>query len=297
MRITQNYSINSLLERINDARERIYTLQRNLATGKRINTLSDDPENIEAVLRYKKLLKTQEKFQQNIGNALDFMYISSQALDDAAQTLAHAKELALKGINNTDNDAWAGLAEQVNQLLKEMVDISNTRFQDRYVFGGTFTSQKPFQLSADETAVISNPNGVNGHLKIEYGVHAVEQYNITGQDAFLQNVDVFQVLIDLRDALTAQDVGGIQGVLDKLDQATNQIIQQNGALGGLIQRFELYLEQYQNQEAKLQEFLSRVEDTDMAEAISELQLQETGLNAALEVLARTLNISLMDFIS
>jgi len=80
MRITQNYSINSLLRQVNLTRERINVYQRNLATGKRINRISDDPENIETVIRYKRMIKYNERFQNTIGSALDFMYFTSETL-------------------------------------------------------------------------------------------------------------------------------------------------------------------------------------------------------------------------
>ncbi|HFE64569.1 MAG TPA: flagellar hook-associated protein 3 [Caldithrix sp.] len=295
MRVTQNYSIHSLLQRVSDARERIQTLQFNLATGKRINRMSDDPEHIETVLRYSNLLKNHERFEKNLKNAIDFMSISSQALDDAIDTMSHAKELAVKGVTGTNNEEWEAMAEQVNQMLKQMVDLGNTRFNGRYVFGGSYTNEQPFTLKADESKVDANSNGIDGALKTEFGDQRIEQYNVTGQDAFMGTVDVFQTLVDLRDAFKAHDDSAVQSLIDQVEQATDQIVQQNGKLGSKINRFELYLQQYQSQDVKLQEFLSGIEDTDVAKAITELQIEQTGLTTALQVLSQTLNISLVDF--
>lgn len=295
MRVTQNYSINSLLRRVNQSRERIYLLQRNLATGKRINRISDDPEQVESVLRFRKLLKLNQRFEGNLKNALDFMGITSQALDDAVNVLSHVKEITIQAVDATNDDEWSAYAKQVDQMLKQLVDVANTRFKNRYIFGGTQTGTVPFVLAPDGSAVTANANGIDGELKTEIGEFIIEDYNISGQETFYGGVDVFQLLIDLRDAMNSQDISTVQGFIDSLDDAADQIMQQNSLLGAKMNRFEMFLQQYQTQDVKLQELLSDIEDTDMAKAISELQIHETGLNTALQVLARTLNISLVDF--
>jgi len=295
MRVTQNYSINSLLHRINQSRERIYLLQRNLATGKRINRISDDPEQVESVLRFRKLLKLNQRFESNLKNALDFMSITTQALDDAVNVLTHVKEITIQAVDGTNNDEWSAYAEQVDQMLKQLVDVANTRFKNRYIFGGTQTGTVPFVLAPDGSAVTVNADGIDGELKTEIGEFIIEEYNVSAQETFLGGVDVFQLLIDLRDAMNSQDISTVQGFIDSLDEAADQIMQQNSILGAKMNRFDMFLQQYQSQDVKLQELLSDIEDTDMAKAISDLQLHETGLNTALQVLARTLNISLVDF--
>ena len=295
MRVTQNYSLNSLLRRINESRENIYSLQRNLATGKRINQISDDPEQVESVLRFRKLLKLNERFESNLNNALDFMSITSQALDDAVNVITHVKEITVQAVDSTNDEEWSAYAKQVDQMLKQLVDVANTRFKNRYVFGGTQTSTAPFVLAPDGSAVTANENGISGELKTEIGEFIIEKYNIPAQETFLGGVDVFQLLIDLRDAMNSQDISSVQGFIDSLDDAADQIMQQNSILGAKMNRFDMFLQQYQSQDVKLQELLSNIEDTDMAKAISDLQLHETGLNTALQVLARTLNISLVDF--
>lgn len=295
MRITQNYSIQNLLRQVNQSRERIYTLQRNLATGKRINQISDDPENIGIVMRYNKMLKLNQRFEDNISTALDFMGITSQALDDATDILSRAKELAVQGVNSTNDSEWSSFAQQIDQSLKQLVDIANTRFKGRSIFGGTNTTQDPFVLAPDGSSVTANPNGISKELKTEIGEHKIESYSVSGQAAFLQNTDVFQALIDLRDAFQNQDAAAVQTLMGTLDQAIDQVTGKNADLGAKMNRFDMFLQQYQSQDVKLQAYLSDVQDTDVAQAITDLQMNETGLQTALQVLAKTVNISLVDF--
>ncbi|MFZ0389608.1 MAG: flagellar hook-associated protein FlgL [Calditrichia bacterium] len=296
MRITQNFSIGHLLQSVNSSRERIDTLSRNLATGKRINRISDDPGDISRLLQFKKSMKWNTRYGENLKNALDFMTMTSQSLDDAAGIMGQLKELAVQGADSLSGDEWTAFAEQTDQLLQEMVDLANTRFKDRYIFGGSNTGREPFLLSADGSQVTVNAHGVDGRLKAEIGYHQIESYNITGSAAFLDGTDLFQTIIKLREGFQTHDKDVVQGILEDLESGHSQLLQQNTEIGAKINRFELMLEQNVNQGMKLQELTSAVEDTDIAEAISNMQMEETGLQSALQVLSKTLNISLADYL-
>ncbi len=295
MRITQNYSINSLLRQVNLTRERINVYQRNLATGKRINRISDDPEKIETVIRYKRMLKFNERFQNNIGAALDFMYFTSETLDQSANVIARIKELTVQGVDSVNQDEFDAFAKQIDQLTRKLVNLANTRFKDRYIFGGANTGKPPFTLAPDGSRVDPNPEGIDGALKVELGDGKVEQYNITGEEAFNSDVDIFGTLIALRDAFSNQDTATISSLIPELDRALDQLTEANAKVGAKINRFELMEEQYRNENLRLQEFLSKVQDTDMAKTITDLQLEQTALETALRALAQTVNISLVDF--
>ncbi len=295
MRITQNYSINSLLRQVNLTRERINAYQRNLATGKRINRISDDPEKIETVIRYKRMLKFNERFQNNIGAALDFMYFTSETLDQSANVIARIKELTVQGVDSVNQDEFDAFAKQIDQLTRKLVNLANTRFKDRYIFGGANTGKPPFTLAPDGSRVDPNPEGIDGALKVELGDGKVEQYNITGEEAFNSDVDIFGTLIALRDAFSNQDTATISSLIPELDRALDQLTEANAKVGAKINRFELMEEQYRNENLRLQEFLSKVQDTDMAKTITDLQLEQTALETALRALAQTVNISLVDF--
>ncbi|NOX36875.1 MAG: flagellar hook-associated protein 3 [Calditrichaeota bacterium] len=296
MRVTQNYSINSLLRQVNYTRERINIYQRNLATGKRINQISDDPEKIETVIRYRRMLTLNQRFEQNIDNALDFMYFTSQVLDDSANVIARLKELAIQGVDSIGDDEWNAFVKQYDEMLDKLVQLANSKFKDRYLFGGVNVNKAPFILSPDRSRVDTNPDGVSGALKVELGNGKVDAYNVSGQEAFLSPVNVFDVVIQVRDAFKNQDAQEINRLIPQLDAALDQILQENAKLGAKINRFQLLRQQYDSEDLRIQEFLSKIEDTDLAQTVVDLQMEQTALETALRALAQTVNISLVDFI-
>jgi len=296
MRVTQSYSTISLLRQINNTRERISTTQRDLASGKRLNQISDDPENIEAALRFRMMLKYNTQFEKNINNAIEFLTFASNALNDSADIISKVKELAIQGIDSTNNEEMDAFARQLDELVQEIVDVGNTRFKGRYVFGGANVTSPPFAIAADLSAVTVNSEGIDGDLETELGQGNIDQYNITGQDAFLGNVDTFQTIIDLRDAFVNRDTTAINNLIPDIESALDQALEANTRAGAKINRYESLLSQYQDEDLKLNEFLSNIEDTNIPEAILQLQGDQTALETALRALGRTVNISLVDFV-
>lgn len=296
MRVTQNYNIHSLLREVNQSRERIYNLQKNISTGKRINTISDDPYNIEAVMRFRSLIAKNENFKENISNAIDFMEMTSKSLNDIGDLLAQIKELAVQGVDSTSDEDFQAYATQVNELLQELVGQANARFKERYLFGGSNVSEAPFSIDADLTSVTTNPNGIEGKLQVELGEGKIDQYNVTGQEVFFSGVDVFQTVIDLRDAFQNEDSAQISTLIDELDRSLDQVLQVNAKVGAKINRYDLLTSQYDSESVRLKSFLSKVEDTDMIRAVSDLQTEEIALQTALKVLAESVNLSLVDYL-
>lgn len=296
MRVTQNFSIQSLLRQVNSTRERISVLQRDLATGKRINQISDDPAQIESVLRFRGLLKLNSRFEENINNASEFLAFTSESLTDSADTLIRIKELTIQGIDSIGDDEFQAFVAQFDELVQKLVDVANTRFKGRYIFGGANVDAAPFTLAPDLSAVTTNPDGVAGSLKVELGQGKIDQYNISGEEAFLKNVDVFQTVIDLRNAFANRDSAAINNLIPQVDNALDQILEANTRAGARLNRFDLLNQQYTNEDVRLQEFLSNVEDTDIPRTILDLQGEQTALETALRTLSNTVGISLVDFI-
>jgi flagellar hook-associated protein 3 FlgL len=296
MRITQDYSIQSLLTQVNNTRDRISTLQRNLATGKRINQISDDPGGVETALRYRSILKFNAQYQKNINEAREFLIFTSNALEDSSDIITTIKELTIQGIDSTGTDEFDAIVQQLDELIAEFVDTANTKFKNRYVFGGSNVTTEPFLLSPDYSAVIVNPEGVDGEIKTELGAGNVDSYNITGQEVYLENSNVFQTLLDVRTAFVNRDTTTLSGLIPDLDDALDQVLSASTKAGAQVNRLDLLLQNYQNEDLRLQEFLSSVEDTNMPETIVSMQMEQTALQTALETLAKTVNISILDFI-
>lgn len=108
---------------------------------------------------------------------------------------------------------------------------------------------------------------------------------------------VFDVMIGLRDAMirnNQEDIGG--RFLGGLDGALENLTYHIAETGALQTRLNYLSDRLTNDKLSYTESLSKVEDIDIAEAITELKQLEFAHTASLSSLAKTTKTSLMDFL-
>ncbi len=119
-----------------------------------------------------------------------------------------------------------------------------------------------------------------------------------GRDVGGVRVDgVFSALIDLREALLRGDERDITEATGRIDEALTAVTRIQGRLGAQVRAMEARGQQTQQAVEATTVLLSQVRDLDFAEAITRFQQTQTALQASLLASGRTLNLSLLDFLS
>ena len=81
----------------------------------------------------------------------------------------------------TANDESRDIAvEQVNQLIEQSFDISNSKFRDRYLFSGYNTDQKAY---GDEMKIL--PPYTNSNNQYGQTIEVTGEYNSTEEKEYL----------------------------------------------------------------------------------------------------------------
>ncbi len=300
MRITERLIASQVLEAITDSLGRLGKVQESLATSRRINRPSDDPLGSTLVLRFRAAAAGLEEFQRVTDASQEFLRATGTSLDRVTEILQQAKEIGLRGSSDTMSGSRSTLAEQVNQLLEDLVSQGNIRYADRYVFGGIQTSTPPFTVSRDASGrimgVTANPQGIGGAVSAEVAEGLRVQTNLPGDQALTESVDLFSALISLRDALTSDDTAGIVAATDDLGQGIAQVNAASGVVGVAVQRLEAVRSRNQSDLTRIERLRSGVQDADIAELYLEMQQQENAFQASLAAGARALQLSLLDFL-
>ncbi|HHN46402.1 MAG TPA: hypothetical protein ENN09_03070, partial [Planctomycetes bacterium] len=108
--------------------------------------------------------------------------------------------------------------------------------------------------------------------------------------------DLFTVLIDLRDALLANDAPAILATLDRIDTSHNRLLDVRGNIGSRLQRLDDARSRVEDERLTVQELLSELVDADLAELAVLFTERRNATEAALKVAAQILPLSLVDFI-
>lgn len=294
MRVTENTFTQNFLLNVNRSRVRMSKLQDQLSTGKRVVNPSDDPEAAHRILRLKKSIEQNAQYTANVGNGFAMMTATEHALNKFGDLMVEAKEILSKARSGSRTPDLETFADQIDQLLTDAVQTANTKFNGKYLFGGTQTTDAPFILAADRSAVTINPNGITGDIQVFVNDGTLQTINIDGQQAF-QGVTIFTTLIQIRDAMRAGNVP-TDTQFDTVSAQLDHVAAQGGRAGLILQALQMDEEFLLERSNHLESLLSVDQDTDFAEASLLLKKEELMLDAALGTGARLIPKTLMDFL-
>ena len=129
--------LNSIL----DAQSQVSKLQTQMATGKRIQTASDDPQAAAQLSSLKSELSRMEVLQRNIDAANTSLSIEESTLGSINEALSRVRELSIQGNSSAISDKEREmLALEVDQIFDHVLSwLTRRNAYDEYIFAGSAT--------------------------------------------------------------------------------------------------------------------------------------------------------------
>jgi flagellar hook-associated protein 3 FlgL len=153
MRVTQNMMSNSMILHLQRQNEKLFDIQQQIATQKRINKPSDDPGGLNRVLEYRTMQAVMEQYQQNIEHGRTVVETNELTLGliDELMGLARGIAQTYGGADSTPEQRQMA-ADQVNDLYDQVVDLINSKTGSDYLFSGHLTDTPPYGHVVDISA-------------------------------------------------------------------------------------------------------------------------------------------------
>jgi flagellar hook-associated protein 3 FlgL len=293
MRVSNSLATASMVHDLNTILENLDKQRTQVSTGKRITKPEDDPFGAQQALTIRSAIEASANQLSALNQGKEWLGATENALDGMTTLVRRAYTLAVRGANDSstaqDRDA---MAAQVDQMLAEAGQIANTRYLDQYIFAGFKTTTQPVAISPGPPTTWTYA-GDSGQIyrRVESG--ETMAVNVTADTAF---AGILDGLIGLRDELSNNDANAVRARLTGLDAALNETLNTQSSTGAKISRMEATGERLQTMQLALKDLLSRTEDVNMAEAVSRLTAQEYAYQVALQINARALSMSLLDFL-
>lgn len=290
MRVTNRMVAQTVLNNLYAAQRRLMKTQDQLSSLQVVSRPSDDPVIAARVLTLNTVLGQNEQYGRNIADALSWVEMTEATLGKVNDVLQRARELAVYGATGTLEDtSRRALAEEVGQLLDNLVELGNTSLAGRYIFGGTQTDAPPF-------AAGGTYSGSTQRLSWEISQGMVVEVSVDGKAAFVDS-GAFTALENLRSHLLSGQVQKVGGEdLAVLDLSIDHILNLRAALGARANRLEALKSQMESEQVNYQALKSKLNDVDLAAAVTEYKMNENAYQAALNVGARVIMPSLVDYL-
>ena len=270
------------------------TVEQQLATGKKINSPSDDPVATASVLRYNTDIALDQQFERTASDAKSRLDAADTALGSLSDVMQRVRELAVQAgsgaLSATDLSA---IGNELNQLVGQAVQIGNTKVGYQYIFAGTKTTTTPFTAVGGAVPASVTFNGDSNAINVPTGQGTQTQVNVDGNATFMPALNA---IIQIRDAVNANNAAGIQGSLTTIDNAMDGVLQQRGTIGATSNGLDALTSRIDAELTTFQSQRSQLEDSDMADAAVKLNQAQNVYQAALGAAARVVQSTLADFL-
>lgn len=294
MRITQNLSYDAYVYDLMRRQESIYRINKQMASGHKVNSASDDPASAHKILTLRSVLSSIEQYDRNADFGLSTLSYSETALDQAKNAVIRLQELAVTAASGLSSaESRSLIKEEVDNLRDELIQIGNTNLDGRYIFAGYRTDAAAFDSATGAFQGDANTQSlkIGSTATIEIGVNGGEAFSgVNG------GTDIFQVVADFSAALESDDQAGILAATTGLESSLNQISAAVSDVGGKISRINAAKEDLSAYSLEVQTSVSNLEDADVTVLLSELQSNEVALEAALSSAGKVFSINIFDYL-
>lgn len=293
MRVTDSLIFQLASRTTAQAREALEQAMEVASTGTRVAHPSDDPAaaGLGSALRISSereaaILKASQAASDELG-------VVDSALGDVSTQLSRARVIAMQYASaGYDAQARSMGAQEVASIAGQIVGDVNSRFGNRYVFGGNRDGAPPFDASGGYS-------GDAGVRQVEIAPGVYEQANVRADVAFKGaggGVDVFQVLSDLQTALEQNDPSAVSATLDGIDAALAQVASAQSQAGISMHTFGAAISANRIASANDSARAGSALDADVIQASIQLRAAETALQASLSAAAQSFKLTLLSYL-
>ncbi len=297
-RVTLETLVNSTLTSVQKSTSNMSRLQEQISTGKKINRPSDDPAATRKILSLRTDGLRLDQYTSNIQTATSALGFNESTLNTVADALQRIVELTMQGVSDTAGQETRNInAGEINQILDTVLQSANSKRLGSYIFSGTETTTKPFEISRNSKGEIDNVtyNGNSENIEYNIGPNSNARVNQTGNEIFM-NTDLFGAVIRVRDNLADGTITFARAELDNLETAAQNIRNSIAKAGGIASTLELSSNRIEQTRLSLRETIASSESADIAETILKLTEQQSIFEASLASSSYIFRTSILNYI-
>ncbi|MBI5634147.1 MAG: flagellar hook-associated protein FlgL [Nitrospirae bacterium] len=334
MRITSFMIFDQLTRAMQQQTEQFGRLSEQMSTGKKINKPSDDVPGMRNAMGYRLSLQSYDQYNTN-GQQADTLIKFTESVEAlVSKSLFDLKSLVRTADRDIFDDTARPLdAAQAFQLRDQLLEMGNMQFDNRYIFSGYRTDTQAYNsvtynyqgdsgvmnVMIDQGATVQvNDPGSNVFSAVFTAptVVPIQDYFVhyTPGAGTLTNVEirasddttvldtfsfsnVIQAADILGNAINAQDARRIEALSRPLEMVAQSVINIESGNHLRLKQIDDQKKFNTNSISSITDFLSRTEDADLTEVITELKQIQVALSAMQASSAQMLQQSLMDFLS
>ena len=298
MRVTNGMIRNTTLNGLYNNMSTLNKTYAQMTTGKKIQTVSDDPIIAGRALKLTTSVLENTQYQSNTKEALSWMEVTEGALKNMNEILTTIRTKCVQGADGTlKDDDKAKVKTQIEELWGQLQEEANVTYAGRYVFSG-YKTDKP--LMKDD-GVNSEVDGQikNQHIDYEIGVNSTITVNTEGMDVTMNNIK--KCVDDLKNLdytkLSESELHDkFNDALKEIDKIMSDISEKTADLGSKMSRLDYTKLRLSDQNVAYSNLLSETQDVDIEEVYTNFNAQYATYQSALQATAKIIKNTLADYL-
>jgi flagellar hook-associated protein 3 FlgL len=286
-RITQRSLSDTTLRGLQANLTSLQKLQNQLSSGRLISKPSDDPSGTASAMLLSSQKAADTQYLRNVSFANSRLQTTDTTLRSLSDQLQSVRDSVIRSRNASLNEeSLTALSQEVSQIRDEVIDLYNTRYLDRPIFGGTVSGS--YAVDPSTGTYLGDEQAVSTRVSRDSTI----RMDVKGTDVA---ADTVPALLD-QIATDIAGTGVTDADLDDLDDALSLIAQALGDIGARESRVMNAESIVTSHQTDLTERISENVDIDLPETIMNLETQKVAYQSALGAAARILQKSLVDFL-
>ena len=297
--------------------DRTFTSHTQVTTGKRAEQFQDISRESTSLLRIKSSVARIEGYQRDnnlLKTRLNNYDLSLQSLEKVATDV---RKSVLDAISSRSG---LQIADTVGSHLSIAIGLLNSRVDGQYIFGGTRADSPPVNITdaagllataQPATAAFDNNNQVlsariDDNQTIDYGMLAddvgqpllrsIQRLLLFNSGTLPTGAAAHAPAGAFTDPLADNQKDFLQAELDTLTQVMSDLAVHSANNGTRFQKLEDTEIQMESVHVYMTRFVSDTENVDIAEAMANLNRDQTALQASLSVVGRLGSVTLLDYL-
>jgi flagellar hook-associated protein 3 FlgL len=290
MRVTAGMSQRHVLTDLRRVQERLANAQDQVSGGKRIDKPSDDPLGTERAMRLNAQLDSTTAYKTAVDESRNWLDATDTALGSLGDIVQRVRELTLHAANGSTTPAGRqSIKQEIDQLTEQVKTTLNGAFDGRQLFSGTATGTPPYSAATADAY-----QGDSAPVVRQIGPGVSVQVNITGDDVL---AGLLPTLRTISAHLASNDVASLgTSDLHALDAGADTVTAKRAQVGAITNRVDAAGQRLDDVFDVTTAFLSKTQDADLPQALTDLSAQQNALQSALRGGATLIQQSLMDFL-
>jgi flagellar hook-associated protein 3 FlgL len=302
-----NQTMSSFAQRnLQDNMARIAKLQELAAGESLISRPSDDPTGTADSMRTRADIRANEQYKRNIDDANGWLTTVDSALGTVTASLNKARDLTIQASNGSlTPTAREAIALELESIKKSLLDTAESKYLGRSVFAGNSDSGAVTGLPAIAPTAYTFGSANANEVGRRIGADLTVQVDADGAAIFSEDTfdaggtrtgtSIFTLLQSMADELRTPGAD-VSGRLNDIDTRLNTVINARAEVGTRHAQILKAQETNLDEAVSLEARRSGIEDPDLGKVVLDLKMQEVAYQAALQVTARVLQPTLMDFL-